>query len=145
MTMRFIVDYGIPGYGPDASNDSFTVCETWPEVADDLARRLAESADSEGDSAEGYAESGDYETAWFTRKHADEMYNLADNLNNSRADAPLYRGRPELWAQTIERTVAEHFPYDVHSGLRIYAWESDEFGADEDDPGVIGDSLGTAR
>jgi hypothetical protein len=131
--MRFVTDYGIPGYGPDASNDSYTISATWPDVADDLKRRLEESADGEGDSAAAYAEAGDYETAWNTRKHADEMYNLAAQLDNQRQHAPLYEGQPELWAKTIERIVAENFPYDVNSGLRIYAWDSDEYAADDDD------------
>ena len=130
--MRFITAYGIPGYGPDASDDNYSVCDTWPQVADDLKRRLEECADGEGDSAEGYADAGDYETAWNTRKHADEMYNLAANLDNKRQDAPLYKGRPDLWAETIKRIVGENFPYDVTSGGQIYAWESDEFGVDDD-------------
>ena len=130
--MRFITAYGIPGYGPDASDDNYGISETWPQVADDLKRRLEESADSEGDSAESYAQAGDYETAWNTRKHADEMYNLAAQLDNQRQHAPLYEGRPELWAETIERIVSENFPYDVTSGCRIYAWEDAEFGADDD-------------
>ncbi len=131
--MRFITAYGIPGYGPDASDDNYGISETWPQVADELRRMLEESADSEGDSAAQYAQAGDYETAWNTRKHADEMYNLADNLNNSRADAPLYRDDPKVWDATIERTVGENFPYDVNSGCRIYAWADDEFGADSED------------
>ena len=130
--MRYIVAYGLPGYGPDASDDNYGVCENWPAVADELARMLTESADGEGDSAEAYAEHGDYQTAWETRKHADEMYNLAAILNNDRQNAPLYKGRPDLWAETVERTVTEHFPYDVNDSCRLYAWESEEFGADED-------------
>jgi hypothetical protein len=130
--MRFITAYGIPGYGPDASDDNYGVCETWPQVADELKRMLEESADGEGDSAEAYAESGDYETAWKTRKHADEMYSLAANLDNKRQHAPLYSGRPDLWAETIERIVSENFPYDVNNSVRIYAWEDDEFGTDDD-------------
>jgi hypothetical protein len=130
--MRFITAYGLPGYGPDASDDNYGVSETWPRVADELARMLAESADGEGDSAEAYADAGDYETAWATRKHADEMYNLAENLDNKRADAPLYAGNPALWAETIERIVGENFPYDVSQSCRIYAWADDEFGADGD-------------
>lgn len=129
--MRYITAYGIPGYGPDASDDSYSMCETWPDVADDLKRRLEECADSEGDSAESYADAGDYETAWNTRKHADEMYNLAANLDNKRQHAPLYEGQPDLWAETIERIVAEHFPYDVNDSTRIYAWDSAYFGADD--------------
>lgn len=131
--MRFITAYGLPGYGPDASDDNYGVCEDWPAVADELARMLTESADGEGDSAEAYAAQGDYQTAWETRKHADEMYNLAANLNNGRANAPLYRGNPELWAETIERIVSEQFPYDVNQSCRIYAWADDNFGADADD------------
>lgn len=130
--MRFITAYGLPGYGPDASDDNYGVSETWPQVADELRRMLEESAEGEDDSAEGYADAGDYETAWNTRKHADEMWNLAANLDNKRQHAPLYDGRPDLWAKTIERIVPENFPYDVNSSCRIYAWESEDFGADDD-------------
>jgi hypothetical protein len=132
--VRFVMDYGIPGYGPDASNDSFSIADNWPDVADDLRRRLEECAEGENDSATMYAEQGDYETAWKTRKHADEMWNLAANLNNDRRNAPLYKDNPALWDETIKKIIAENFPYDVNSGLRIYAWEDDEFGADADDP-----------
>lgn len=132
MTMRIITAYGLPGYGPDASDDNYSMCETWPDVADELRRMLEESADSEGDSAEGYAQHGDYESAWNTRKHADEMYNLAANLDNKRQHAPLYEGNPEAWAQTIEQIVSDNFPYDVNPSCRIYAWESEDFGADDD-------------
>jgi hypothetical protein len=127
--MRFITAYGISSYGPDASDDNYGVSETWTGAADELARMLEESADGEGDSAESYADAGDYETAWKTRKHADEMYNLAANLDNKRQHAPLYEGNPALWDATIASIIAENFPYDVSSGCRIYAWESDDFGA----------------
>lgn len=131
MTLRMIAAYGIPGYGPDASDGNFSVMDTWPDVADELVRMLQESADSAGDDAAASAENGDYETAWKTRTHADEMYNLAAQLNNERQHAPLYEGKPELWAQTIERIVAENFPYDVDASTRLYCWQSDDFGTDE--------------
>lgn len=56
-----------------------------------------------------------------------------DALDNERRSAPLYAGDPTGWALTIERIVAENFPYDVDSGCRIYAWEDAGFGADEDE------------
>jgi hypothetical protein len=118
----WIAAYGIPGYGPDASDSGYYESETLTGLADDLKRMLEESADSEGDSAVMYAESGDYETAWNTRQRADAMYNLAANLNNDRQHAPLYAGKPELWAETLERIVGENFPYDVNNSTRIYAW-----------------------
>jgi len=121
----YIAAYGIPGYGPDASDSGYYGSETWQGLADDLKRMLEESAEGENDSAAMYAESGDYETAWNTRKRADEMYNLAANLDNKRQDAPLYRGNPQLWAETIERIVGENFPYDVNDSTRIYAWEGE--------------------
>lgn len=129
--MRMILAYGIPGYGPDASDDNYSVCETWPQVAAVARRMLAESADGLGDGAEVAAQQGDYETAWKTRARADEMYNLHDTLSNERANAPLYAGKPELWDAEIERIIGESFPYDVDPGCRIYVWESSEFGLDE--------------
>jgi hypothetical protein len=131
--MRIITAYGLPGYGPDASDDNYGVSDSWPQVAYELKRMLEESADSAGDQAEAYANAGDYEEAWNTRKHADEMYNLAANLDNKRKHAPLYEGNPQLWAETLEKIVTENFPYDVDQSCRIYAWESEDFGADSDD------------
>ena len=131
--MRIITAYGLPGYGPDASDDNYGIGDNWPAVASELKRMLEESADSAGDQAEMYAGGGDYREAWNTRKHADEMYDLAASLDNKRANAPLYAGNPELWAETIERIVSDSFPYDVDQSCRIYCWESEEFGADSDD------------
>ncbi len=129
--MRIITAYGIPGYGPDASDDNFGVHSSWVDVADEVRRMLDSSADGLGDSASASAGQGDYETAWNTRKQADELYNLAANLSNTRADAPLYRGDAAMWDAEIERIIGENFPYDVDSGCRIYVWADDAFGMDE--------------
>jgi hypothetical protein len=131
--MRYILAYGLPGYGPDASDDNFSVATTWRDVADEARRMLEESADQAGDSAAVAANAGDYETAFKTREHADAMFNLAATFDNKRSEAPLYRGDAAAWDATIERLVGEHFPYDVDPGCRLYVWESEEFGiADED-------------
>jgi hypothetical protein len=131
--MRMIIAYGLPGYGPEASGDNFAVCDTWPDAADEIRRLLEESAEGENDSAEAEADGGgDFELAWHTRKHADEMWNLAENFHNRRMKAPLYENSPQLWDETISRMISENFPYDVNDSCRIYAWEDDEFGADTD-------------
>jgi hypothetical protein len=132
--MRMIIAYGLPGYGPDASDDNFSVATTWRAIADEVCRMLEESADQAGDSAVSYADAGQYEDAWKTRAEADTMYNLAQAFDNKRSDAPLYRGDAAAWDAEIERLVGEHFPYDVAHNCRLYVWESEEFGiADEDE------------
>jgi hypothetical protein len=131
--LRVIVATGIPGYGPDAANENYAVCGAWPDVADAIRDELQICADMEHDSAESYADSGDYKAAWETHKRVEDMANLAANFDNARQDAPLYEGQPALWDETIERMVSEHFPYDVNSSLRLYVWESAEFGADEEE------------
>ncbi len=130
--MRIIVAYGLAGYGPDASNENYHVCETWPQVADALRMRLEESGESALQEAEIMAAQGDYEAAWNRRKEADAMWHLSASLDNKRQDAPLYRGDPEAWAATIERIVGDNFPYDVSGSDRLYAWPDEEFAADEE-------------
>lgn len=133
---RFFVAYGMPGYGP-SDPENYRVVEGWEDLADELQGMLAESADQLHDVASVEAEAEDYRSAWFSRQRADELMNLHDNLNNERADAPLYRDDRSAWHATIERVVAESFPLDVGDNTRIYVWppESDEqwaeFTADE--------------
>jgi hypothetical protein len=131
--MRYILAYGLPGYGPDASDDNFSVATTWRDVADEARRMLSESADQAGDTAVSYADAGQYEDAWKIRAKADTLYNLADSFDNKRANAPLFRGRPDTWNRAIQSMVEEHFPYDVADNCRLYVWESDTFGIADDD------------
>jgi hypothetical protein len=131
--MRYILAYGLPGYGPDASDDNFSVATTWRDVADEVRRMLSESADQAGDTAVSYADAGQYEDAWKIRAKADTLYNLADSFDNKRANAPLFRGRPDTWNRAIQSMVEEHFPYDVADNCRLYVWESDTFGIADDD------------
>jgi hypothetical protein len=137
--MRMILAYGLPGYGPDASDDNFSVATTWRDVADEARRMLEESADQAGDTAAMCANDGQYEDAWKIRAEADTMYNLAANLDNKRSDAPLFRGNPATWDRAIQSMVEEHFPYDVADNCRLYVWESDEFGIADDD--ILGADL----
>jgi hypothetical protein len=141
--MRMILAYGLPGYGPEASDDNFSVATTWRDVADEVRRMLSESADQAGDTAVSYADAGQYEDAWKIRAEADTMYNLAATFDNKRASAPLYRGDAAAWDATIERLVAEHFPYYVADNCRLYVWESDTFGIADDD--ILGADLTRAE
>jgi hypothetical protein len=141
--MRYILAYGLPGYGPDASDDNFSVATTWRDVADEAARMLSESADQAGDTAVGCADAGQYEDAWKIRVEADAMYNLAACLDNKRSDAPLFRGNPATWDRAVQSMVEEHFPYDVADNCRLYVWESDEFGIADDD--ILGADLTRAE
>jgi hypothetical protein len=129
--IRWVVDYGIPGQGPDASGDSFTVCATWTELADELRSRLEESAEGVKLHADVLAEAGDYQAAWHTRARADDMWQLADTLSNDRASAPLYADDPAAWDMTIEEIVTASFPLRFEPGCAIYAFPSDTYGADE--------------
>jgi hypothetical protein len=131
--MRYILAYGLPGYGHDASDDNFSVATTWRDVADEAARMLSESADQAGDTAVSHADAGLYEEAWKIRAEADTMYNLAASLDNKRSDAPLFRGNPATWDRAIQSMVEEHFPYDVADNCRLYVWESDTFGISPED------------
>jgi hypothetical protein len=128
--MRWIVDTGLPGYGPDASNESFIACETWCALADEIAGKLTEASESEGEVAATYGENGQYADAWKTHEHSDKMAVLALNFDINRASSPLYAENHELWHDTIRTMIAENFPYDVNQSCRIYVWESDEFGTD---------------
>lgn len=118
---------GLAGYGPDGSDTTFVSPTTATALAESIRVELDMWADSERDGAEGYAEAGDYESAWKLRKHADGIETMRTSLDNERVNAPLYRDAPEKWDETILRMVAESFPYDVDEGRsRVYAWECGE-------------------
>lgn len=116
----YFVAHGLPGYGPEAENAA--ECETWEGLADTLADELRRDAESEDESAGIHGEAGDYQAAWEAHQRAESLANLAANLDNSRADAPLYRDSRRAWHETIARTVAENFPVDINSSCRLYAW-----------------------
>lgn len=129
---RYIVDSGIAGYGPDAGNDSFTVCTDWESVADATRDELNRLAEFVYEGAECEADSGDYKAAWLAFKSSQDMGNLADCLNNERRNAPLYLGNPKLWHETIRQIVTDRFPYDYAGGGRLYVWPDAEYGADSE-------------
>jgi hypothetical protein len=128
------VQSGLTGYGPDASDTGgFNAFTDARAIADQIVAELQVWAQSERDSADALADSGDYQGAWRTLKHSDQLHNLADNFNNDRANAPLYVGDPVSWEQTIMRMVGEHFPIGVDPSYgvaptdycrsMVYVWE----------------------
>lgn len=124
---HYHVASGLTGYGPDAGNTTYRVATTAPELADEIRAELAEWADYERDGAVGYAGAEDYKAAWFMAQHVDEIEVMRANLDNERADAPLYQGDPDLWHETIYRLARESFPFDVDEGRsRVYAWGCEE-------------------
>lgn len=125
--MRYHVKTGITGYGPDLdeSDEPYdgvdAVCMA---INDELVAHidmLAEDADQLGGG-------GFYEDAWKTAKLADYLDNVRRNFDPSRANAPLFRGNPKLWHETVSRLIGETFPLDVDLGetRRVYVWEADD-------------------
>lgn len=125
MTGRaWIVYQGLRGYLPEGEPTYATDPE---QLADILRDELDTAAEYAHDGAEAHAEQGDYETAWNLLKACEAMDNLRANLDNGRKSAPLYVDNVPLWHETILRTVAENFPYDIpDSGAAIYVEEVDQ-------------------
>lgn len=114
---------GLSGYGPDGS-DGFDSADNPEALADAIRGELNTWAEFEFESAKSHAESGDYESAWKLREHSDSLDTLRQNLDNDRANAPLYVNDRAAWHATILRIVSEQFPLDVSEGRsRIYVWE----------------------
>ena len=117
---------GLAGYGPDGA-DGFDTVDTMEQLADAVREELAYWSDQETSSAEAYAESGDFKSAWMLHKHAELIEQFRMNLDNARASAPLYVDNRPLWHETIRATVTEHFPFGVDEGNQyVFAWLCDD-------------------
>jgi len=129
---------GLAGYGPDAADGYITVGrDVTPEALTDVIREeLSDAASYLADSADGYADAEDYESAWHAHKRAEELDILASNLDYRRRSlAPLYvNDRPALDA-TMTGLVADNFPLalDHDDTRRLYVWECGETECDESD------------
>ena len=129
MTNHWHVATGLAGYGPDASDGNWSTIDESDAtgLADSIRGELQFIANFEREGAQAYADSEDYENAWRTMENANTLWNLAENFDNKRAQAPLYAGNPALWHETIYRMVAESFPVDFRDGnSRLYVWECSE-------------------
>ena len=113
---------GLAGYGPEGS-DGYGTATDARVLADLIREELDNAASAATDTANSLADDGQYADAWKEKTRAEGMGTLALNFHNRRADAPLYRGKPELWAETVERMAVEHFPYDISHNTRLYVWD----------------------
>jgi hypothetical protein len=116
------VGHGAAGYGADSENT--VTCSTLRAAAEAARDELESWADHEFETADQLAEAREFEDAWKMRKHVDEIDTLRQNLDNERANAPLYKDEPAKWDQTLMTLLNEHFPFSVDGGrCRVYAWE----------------------
>jgi len=122
----YYVKTGLSGYGPDLEPDDMPA-RSWESVASEIAWELIQAADyaMEGAYIAGDTE-GDYERAWKEFKRSEFLASVAQELNNERANAPLYAGRPELWHATIHSIITARFPLDISDNTRLYVWECEE-------------------
>jgi hypothetical protein len=130
---RYVVATGLAGYGPDAADDSFSVCTDWASLADAVASELRDLAEMMHETAEACAGQEEYKYAWLTMKRAEQTEGLAASLDNARQDAPLYKDNPRLWHETIRDIVTANFPYAGDGPCQLYVWQSNTFGADDED------------
>jgi hypothetical protein len=146
MTTHWHVASGLAGYGPDG-DDGYADAVTWRELADLLHGELNQVAEYLHEVAEGEATDGDKALAYDLIRKSEEAERLARNLDDSRADAPLYADNADLRDATVEALVESHFPYyydhTVGPGnaarLALYAWPCEagsecEHVEDDEDP-----------
>jgi hypothetical protein len=129
MTTHWHVASGLAGYGPDG-DDGYAYAVTWRELAGLLHGELNQAAEYLYEGAEGTAVGGDKALAYDLIKESEEAETMAQNLADSRPDAPLYADNADLWNTTVKALVESHFPYyydhTVGPGnaarLALYAW-----------------------
>ncbi len=122
---HYHVESGMQGYGPD-SDDGWYAHEGIRDVADAIRDELSIFEDIAHDSAESFADAGDFESAWSEHKRVESFEFLRANLSNDRESAPLYVDNPALWEGTLARIIGETFPLDVSHNARLYVWECAE-------------------
>jgi hypothetical protein len=115
---------GFAGYGPDGS-DGYLSADDVHGTAELIRSELNDEIDGLGDTAEGFAQSEDFESAWKSRKLADELETFRMNVDSARASAPLYRDSPDAWVETLTRLIGEKFPMDldINGHRRLYVWQ----------------------
>ncbi|MFG3710913.1 hypothetical protein [Micromonospora sp. NPDC047730] len=120
---------GLVGYGPDGADGYGTAIEL-TDVADLIRDELRQAADSEDEGSRSEAEAADFSEAWKLKTRAEHLSILAETFSNDRANAPLYAGKPEMWADTIETLIRQHFPLDISDRSRLYVWPCAEPGCE---------------
>lgn len=137
--MRYIIANGLPGYGPDASDDNYSIindqdtADPWNSLAVAVREELENSTGMLWDQMTAEGEAGDYEGYFNTHQRILSLDNLAANLDPSRQYAPLYAGDAPAWHAEIKRIIDENFPLDIDQSNRLYVWEDYEFATDDDE------------
>ena len=116
---------GLAGYGPDGA-DGFGTAETLDDAAEYARDELRNAVDSCEEGADILAGEGRFEQAWNEHKRADRLEILRANIDPERQNAPLYKDRPEVWAETLSRILGEEFPCDISEHSRLYVWQCDD-------------------
>lgn len=123
--VHYHVATGLAGYGPDGS-DGYATAMDMATLADLIRSELRDASESEDQTSRSLAEAGHYKWAWQAKTRSEAMDTLAANFDNKRAEAPLYRGAAELWAETVQRLAVENFPYDISDNSRLHVWPCEE-------------------
>lgn len=120
---------GFAGYGPDGA-DGYSygadVIDAARGLSDDLRNVHADACHQD---AQGYADAGDYESAWKTRELSDALDVKGMCLDvDKRLSAPLYADdRPALVAMLTELlNSADRTPLDIHGNVLLYVWQCTE-------------------
>lgn len=140
--MRYIIATGLPGYGPDASDDNYAIVDDrytedpWNTLAVAIREEIENLSEMLWQEMSALGDAGDYEGYYKIHQRIIELDNLAANLSPSRQFAPLYAGDAPAWHAEIKRIIDENFPADINNSVRLYVWEDYEFAADdgEDNP-----------
>jgi hypothetical protein len=124
METHFHVAHGISGYGPDGA-DGFPTFDTLADALDYAREELATDLDMAHETAHGFAEAGDYESAWKEILRMEALELLRANLDPKRKSAPAYANDPAAYAEMQEGQAAE-FPVAVSHSCNLYLWDCAE-------------------
>lgn len=124
----YYVKCGTAGYGPDLDTDD----EPYADIASlcfVIRDELERSMESENDTAHMHAENGDFEAAWLTHVHVEELDGICRNFDyERRSSAPAYVGNLAKLDQTMVELIGQTFPLDItqDGNTRLYVWEADD-------------------
>jgi hypothetical protein len=116
------IAHGLQGYGPDGA-DGFGCADSLESAAESARDELARDVDFCEESAHGFAEQGDFESAWVEHRRADSLELLRANLNPARSSAPLYADDPAAWQSTLRSLLEQSFPVAISHSTSLYVWE----------------------
>jgi hypothetical protein len=128
---HYHVANGIAGYGPDC-DESTPTYDTLADAIEGAREELSVWEDIARETAEGFADAGDFESAWKEHKRAESLWILRANLDPARKNAPLYRDNPKAYADLL-KSQFEDFPHDVSTNSRLYLWECDNEECESED------------